>query len=136
MMLLMKVGIGVLTAGLGVAVAKTGGAAVVPTQQTPFPQQGVVSILSDANAFDIRSDGHLQRVRLANIAAPTPASPGLQAQCLGPEASAFLATVIPVGATLHLTYSQDRFGRALAQATTDDGRLVNAELARGGFVEV
>lgn len=135
-MLLVKVGFGLVAAGTGVAVAASGGTVAQQLQQAAPPQQAVVSILGDANSFDVRVDGPLTHVRLANTTAPSPAAPGQQGQCLGAEAAAFLASMMPVGTPLKLTYGTDRFGRNLAAATTPDGKLLNAELARGGFAEV
>jgi micrococcal nuclease len=135
-----KFGIGLVAiAGVGLAVVKVTGAdptAIALPQSTPPPAQGVVAALSDGETFDIRSNDQLTRIRLLSIDTPAPATPDRPAQCLGPEATAYLASVIPVGTTLQLTYDKDRFGRTVAMASTPDGRLVNAEVVRAGFAEV
>ncbi len=135
-----KVGIGLVAiAGIGLGVAKATGAtptAIAISQQQPLPAQGVVAALSDGETFDIRSNDQLTRIRLLNIDAPAPAATDRPAQCLGAEAQAFLASVIPVGTTLQLAYDKDRFGRTVASVSTPDGRLVNAEVVRAGFAEV
>jgi micrococcal nuclease len=135
MMLVLKIGMGLVTAGLGLAVAKSTGSAVAlaPERLLPLPEQAVISTLRDGSSFEIQANGHTTRIRLANIATPTGAGLGLAGQCLAPEAAAYLASAIPVGSTVNLEYTEDRYGRDLAAVTTQDGVLVNAELVRKGL---
>ncbi|WP_373696021.1 thermonuclease family protein [Actinomycetospora aurantiaca] len=56
-------------------------------------------------------------------------------ECLGPEASAHLASLLAPGDVVTLTYDEDRFdryGRVLAGVEKGDV-LVNAEMARQGL---
>ena len=76
---------------------------------------------------------------MLNIDTPETKDPDEAVQCLGPEASAFLASLIPVGTAVRLEYDEeriDRYGRTLAGALTADGALVNAEVARAGLAAV
>jgi micrococcal nuclease len=95
-----------------------------------------VATLVDGNTFDVRLNDQITRVRLGYIAAPAPGKPGHPSPCLAPEAAAQLATIIPVGTVLTLTYDQDQLGRTVAQAVTPGGRLVNAEIVRAGLATV
>lgn len=135
-MLIAKVGLGLVLAGSGIAaVVTSGGATALAPQQPSLPGQAVVSALGDAGSFEVTADGSVTRIRLTDIAVPAAPVAGQPGQCLGVEATAFLAGLAPVGTPLTLTYDVDRFGRQLAAATTPDGRLLNAELARAGFAE-
>lgn len=57
-------------------------------------------------------------------------------QCLGPEASEHLASLIPVGTAVTLEYDEKRtddYDRTLAGVFISDGTLINAEMARAGL---
>jgi micrococcal nuclease len=134
----LKIGIGlVAVAGIGIAVAKTTGttAAAIALPQPP-PEQAQVATLVDGDTFDVRFNDQITRVRLLNVDTPAPAGPDQPVQCLGAEATAQLAHIIPAGTALKLSYDKDRFGRTAAAATTSDGRLVNAEVVRTGLAQV
>lgn len=131
-----KVGIGVLAvAGVGVAVLSTTGTSAIALPQPP-PAQAQVAALVNGDTFDVRDNDQITRVRLGNVDTPAAAAPGQPATCLATEASAQLGSMIPAGTQLTLTYDKDRFGRTVAQATTSDGRLVNAEMVRSGLAQV
>lgn len=95
-----------------------------------------VSRVVDGDTIDVVAEGREQRVRLLNIDTPETVDPNRDVQCLGPEASAHLATLLPVGTAIELLTDDeqvDRGGRLLAGVRLDDGRLVNAEMARAGL---
>lgn len=130
-----KIGVG-LTAVVGVV------AAIMITRVnpaiglvTPLPAHAEVAAVVDADTVDVRSGNQVTRIRLGYIATPAPEGPGFPPACLQAEASAQLNSIIPAGTELTLTYDTDRYGRAVAQAVTSDGRLVNAELVRAGLAE-
>jgi endonuclease YncB( thermonuclease family) len=132
-----KIGIGVvIVAGAAVAFA-VATSHVSPTIGLPHPPaaHAEVAAVVDAETVDIRADNAVTRIRLGYIATPTPPAPGFPVACLQPQAEDQLRSIIPVGTQLSLTYSTDRFGRTIAEATTLDGRLVNAELVRAGVAE-
>jgi endonuclease YncB( thermonuclease family) len=98
--------------------------------------EAVVTKLIDGDTFDVSIDGRTERIRMLNIDTPETKDPDEVVQCLGPEASDFLATLIPVGTTVKLEYDEeqtDRYDRTLAGVLTTDGTLVNAEVARAGL---
>lgn len=89
-----------------------------------------VSSLSDGDSLFCREAG--ERVRLLLIDAPEMA----QAPW-GDSARAALARLLPEGRRVRLEYDIDRrddFGRLLAYLWLDDGRMVNEEMARAGYV--
>ena len=95
-----------------------------------------VSRVVDGDTVDVVVEGREQRVRLLNIDTPETVDPDKDVQCLGPEATAHLATLLPVGTAIELLTDDekvDRDGRLLAGVRLDDGRLVNAEMARAGL---
>lgn len=96
----------------------------------------VVTHIVDGDTFDATVDGRSTRIRLLNVDTPETKDPDADVQCLGPEAAARLGQLIPVGSTVRLSYDQERtdgYGRTLAGVHDDEGRLVNAELAREGL---
>jgi micrococcal nuclease len=130
-----KIGIGLLVVvGVGAVVAMSSKAPAVILAQ-PLPTQAEVAALVDGDTFDVRSNDQITRVRLGYVDTPGTPRPGEPAACLAREASARLASMVPAGTPLKLTYGQDRFGRTTAEAVTLDGRLVNAEVVRSGFAQ-
>jgi micrococcal nuclease len=75
-----------------------------------------------------------ERVRYIGIDAPESVTPGRPVECYGPASAAANRRLVG-GRTVSLSTDverRDRFGRVLAYVRVD-GRLVNAELVRGGF---
>lgn len=131
-----KVGIGLVAVG-GIAAAVMTTTRADPTIGFPHPPpaHAEVATVVDAETVDVKSADQITRIRLGNIATPEPIAPGLPVACLQPEAAAQLRSLIPAGTQLDLAYDTDRFGRTVAQATTSDGQMVNAELVRAGLAE-
>lgn len=121
-------GTAVLGLGVTVAVGVTANSAV---------DEEVVTVhrVVDGDTLDVLRDGETVRVRLLNVDTPETKHPGKAVECLGPEATAFLADRLPAGTEVELEYDQertDRYGRDLAGVFLDDS-LVNAEIARAGL---
>lgn len=75
-------------------------------------------------------------VRLLEIDTPETKQPGTSVQCYGPEASARLAVLAPVGTRVYVTADRqrtDRFGRDLLYLWDAQGRSINRSLVVGGF---
>ncbi len=75
-------------------------------------------------------------VRLLEIDTPETKQPGTSVQCYGPEASARLAVLAPVGSRVHVVADRertDRFGRDLLYLWDAQGRSINLSLVDGGF---
>lgn len=116
--------------------AISGGAVLALTAGAAAADEAVVSRIIDGDTVDVRLDGHIERIRLLNIDTPETKDPDEPVECLGPEASAHLAKLIPVGTTVTLEYDEeptDRYGRTLAAVFGADGTLVNAEMSRAGL---
>jgi micrococcal nuclease len=97
---------------------------------------GVVTRVVDGDTIDVDITGRTERIRLLNIDTPETVDPDEAVQCLGPEATAFLAARLPLGTTVRLEYDverTDRYGRTLAAVFAPDGGLVNADIARAGL---
>lgn len=95
----------------------------------------VVTHVVDGDTIRVDLDGEEVPVRLLNLDAPEKDGPYTEAECLGEEATAFLAELLPPGTEVRLEEDvepADRFGRRLAGVHLDDV-LVNAEVARAGL---
>ena len=131
--------IGKVVAGLALAVGGIGtSVAVLNTVGSPERDQGVVERVVDGDTVDVSVGGTITRIRLLNIDTPETVDPDQPVQCLGPEATEFLKSVLPAGTAVGLEYDEERidqYDRTLAGVFTADGKLVNAEIARQGLAE-
>lgn len=96
---------------------------------------GTVERVIDGDTLDVIRDGELTRIRLLNIDTPETVDASRPVECLGPEASAYLAGRLPQGTEITLKYDEeraDRYGRELAAVYLDD-ELINASIARQGL---
>ena len=125
----------VTLSGIGIALVRTTGTSVSVHTQPP-PSVVEVVALVDGDTFDVRVADVITRIRLAYVRTPPPPRPDHAPACLAADASARLASMIPAGTRLRLTYDQDRSGYPAAEALTTDGRLVNAEIVRAGYAHV
>ncbi|MCW0211826.1 MAG: thermonuclease family protein [Pseudonocardia sp.] len=82
----------------GAAVAVTTIASAEPTTTA------IVTHLVDGDTLDVTIGGHPERIRLLNVDTPETKDPDEDVQCLGPEASARLGELVPVGTTVTLEY--------------------------------
>lgn len=126
--------LGKMIVGVVAATSVVAGVGVVATVSAA--QGAVVTRIVDGDTFEASVDGRPVDVRLLNIDTPETKDPDADVECLGPEAAARLAALIPVGSTVELAYDEertDRWGRTLAGVYDAEDRLVNAELAREGL---
>jgi micrococcal nuclease len=76
-------------------------------------------------------------VRLLGVDTPETVHPERAVECYGPEASAYLAGLVPAGTAVRLVAGaepRDRYGRTLAWVhRAGDGLFVNAALVRDGY---
>ena len=92
---------------------------------------GTVVRVVDGDTLVAVIAGEETTVRLLNIDTPETKHPDLPVQCLGPEATEFLAERLPAGTEIELEYDEerlDRYDRTLA-GVYESGSLVNAEIA-------
>lgn len=103
----------------------------------------VVDRIIDGDTIDVLIDGRTERIRLTGINTPEIAHdafggrPAQIAECFGDEASAFTASLLPIGTPVHLerdVVSRDDYGRLLAYVyRAGDGIFVNYEIIRQGY---
>jgi micrococcal nuclease len=120
------------TAVLAVAVIAGGGVVHAVTDDTTT---ATVTKVVDGDTIDVRYDGEIHRVRLLNVNTPESVDPGKPVECMGPEASEYLAGRLPVGTVVRLERDQEKqddYGRELAAVFLDD-ELIDAEIARAGY---
>ncbi|WP_171058110.1 thermonuclease family protein [Modestobacter altitudinis] len=94
-----------------------------------------VTKVVDGDTIDVDYDGKTHRVRLLNVNAPESVDPNRSVECMGPEASEFLASQLPVGTDVRLEWDEekyDRYGRELAAVFLGE-KFIDAEIARAGF---
>lgn len=131
------VGVGAVALALGVLVVAGALTRGVSGDAGLPPDVGVVVAVVDGDTIDIRIAGRDERVRLIGIDTPETHVDEGPPECYGPEASAHLAGLLPIGSQVRLTrdvVGRDDYGRLLAYVhRRDDGRFVNAALAAGGF---
>lgn len=78
-------------------------------------------------------------VRLLEIDTPETKKPGTPVQCYGPQATARTKQLLPVASAAYVVRDmelRDQYGRYLLYVWNRSGRLVNEDLARGGYGRV
>ena len=100
-----------------------------------------VDYIVDGDTIDVIIDGTKERVRLTGIDTPEAArrDTGAPAECFADEATAYIQSLLPVGALVRLerdVVGRDDYGRLLAYIyRADDGIFVNYELIRQGYAQ-
>jgi micrococcal nuclease len=96
---------------------------------------GDTLVVSGPAGTVLPDDGE-HRVRLLLVDTPEVDGPNAEEECLGPEASAFTADLLPAGSELLLApdiEAVDQFDRLLAYAWTPDGVFVNEAVVANGL---
>ncbi len=102
--------------------------------------RGVVVGHVDGDTIDVSFDPssparRIERVRLIGIDTPELARPDRPEECFAAEASAALAGMAPIGATVRLerdVVPRDDYGRLLGYLYRPDGSMVNLILVEAG----
>ena len=124
-----------LVRGLAAVAVISVGAAALGAAIGDDDRQGTVVRVVDGDTLVAVIAGEETTVRLLNIDTPETKHPDLPVQCLGPEATEFLAERLPAGTEIELEYDEerlDRYDRTLA-GVYESGSLVNAEIAAEGL---
>lgn len=113
------------------------GVALVGCGGEPLPA-GVARVdkVVDGDTVEVTLSTGRERVRLLGIDTPETVHPTKPVECFGPEASARLKQLAPVGAELRIERDvelRDRYGRLLAYLWAPDGTFVNESLVADGF---
>ena len=111
------------------------------TLELPAGANGEVVGHVDGDTLDIAFavDGQrvVERVRLIGVDTPETKKPDTPIECFGPEASARLSALLPIGSYVDAvrdTEARDDYGRLLAYVhRASDGVLVNEVLVREGY---
>jgi micrococcal nuclease len=101
----------------------------------------VVEII-DGDTIDVAIGGRRERIRLIGIDTPETRKPDAPVECYGPEASAFTARLLPVGATVRVerdVVGRDDYGRLLGYVHRIDAdgteTFVNLEIVAEGYAQ-
>lgn len=104
--------------------------------QGPPTNEATVSRVIDGDTFVAMTSAGEKTIRLLNVDTPETKDPNAPVECLGPEATAALEQLLPVGSVVRLELDQepmDKYGRTLAGVFDASGTLINAEVARQGM---
>jgi endonuclease YncB( thermonuclease family) len=126
---------------LAVTVLTTVGTACADRAPTAAPGAATVTHVVDGDTIDVQIGGRDERVRLIGIDTPETKKPNTPVECYGPEATAFTASLLPVGTAVLIErdiVGRDDYGRLLGYVylTTDRGApttFVNVEIVRRGY---
>lgn len=126
----------VLVCGLGGAVGCAGG--------PPADARGIATVVEiiDGDTIDVAIGGRTERIRLIGIDTPETRRPDTPIECFGPEASAFTAALLPIGAVVRIerdVVGRDDYGRLLGYVHRIDAdgaeTFVNLEIVARGFAQ-
>lgn len=97
---------------------------------------GTVVRVIDGDTLVVSINNGDHTIRLLNVDTPETKDPDKPVECLGPQATDYLTSIIPPGTSIRLEFDKkrhDQYGRTLAGVFAPDGTLVNAEIAREGL---
>jgi micrococcal nuclease len=106
---------------------------------TTTPDRAIVVEVVDGDTVRLQLGDTREDVRLIGIDTPETKHPTKPVECFGPEASAFLTRLLPVGTALRVERDiegRDSYRRLLLYLflpTSDGERFVNLELVARGF---
>lgn len=110
-----------------------------PAPRPAAEPNATVEYIVDGDTIDVEIAGDVERVRLIGIDTPETKRPDSPIECWGPEASAFITELLPVGSEVLVerdTVGRDDYGRLLGYVyRSSDGMFVNVELVRRGFAQ-
>lgn len=130
--------VGLLLAVLAVLGASCDGASKSATQ--PERETGFVEKIVDGDTLWIRVGDVTEKTRLVLIDTPETVDPNRGVECFGPEATAAITRLLPVGTRVRIERAEDerdRYDRLLALVwRASDNLLINRELVDRGFARV
>ena len=130
-----------LAIGVGTAVLSACNAFDTAPTTTVSPgaveANATVEYVIDGDTIDAIIDGSEERIRLIGIDTPETKRPDTPIECFGPEASEFMAELLPVGTPIRIerdVVGRDDYGRLLGYVyRADDATFVNYEVVRRGY---
>lgn len=110
----------------------------------PAPREdgrATVTEVIDGDTIDVEIGGRTERVRLIGIDTPETKKPDSPVECYGPEASAFTASLLPIGTEVLIErdiVGRDDYGRLLGYVHLVDAdggatTFVNLEIVEQGY---
>jgi micrococcal nuclease len=129
---------------VAVWVCGLGGGAAGCSSGPPADARGhaTVTHVVDGDTIDVAIGGREERIRLIGIDTPETRKPDTPIECFGPEASAFTAALLPVGATVRIErdiVGRDDYGRLLGYVHRVDAdgaeTFVNLEIVALGYAQ-
>ena len=84
-----------------------------------------VSHIVDGDTIDVVIDGRTERIRLIGIDTPETKKPNSPVECFGPQASDFIATLLPLGATVRI--ERDIVANGFARPLTIEPNSIYAD---------
>jgi micrococcal nuclease len=97
---------------------------------------GTVVRIVDGDTLVVSINNGDHTIRLLNVDTPETKDPNQPVECLGTQATDYLASALPPGTAVRLEFDKERhdqYGRTLAGVFAPNGSLVNAEIAREGL---
>ena len=96
--------------------------------------------VTDGDTISVMVNGATEKVRLIGIDTPETKKPDTPVQCFGPEASAYTASLLPIGTEVRLerdVEARDKYGRLLAYVyVAADRTFVNLQIVRQGYARL
>lgn len=123
----------------GVLQTDTGTITNTVREKAATSQPGLYEVVrfSDGDTITVNMNGKKESVRMIGIDTPETHRPNSPVQCYGPAASAFTKNLIDTNKVRLESDSQntnrDRYDRLLRYVYLPDGRLVQAEIIKGGY---
>lgn len=102
----------------------------------PVVTNARVARVTDGDTIHVERNGHDETIRLIGIDTPETKKPNHPVECFGPEASARLTALLPVGTAVRLerdAEARDTYDRTLAYVYRDDGLFVNLAMVADGY---
>ena len=122
------------------ALSACGGESATPTAtKDAILDTALVVEVIDGDTVTLDVAGHTETVRLVGIDTPETVHPTKPVECFGPQASAFLARMLPPGTQVRIqrdAQARDSYGRLLLYLflpARDGDKFVNLELVARGF---
>ena len=111
----------------------------VVAPRTDLVANATVAYIVDGDTVDLVINGREERVRLIGIDTPETKKPDTPIECFGPEATAFMQQLLPVGTPVLIerdVVNRDDYGRLLGYVyRATDGIFVNYEMMRQGYAQ-
>lgn len=113
---------------------------LLPQQSEAASSVATVTRVYDGDTVEVSFGGRRESVRLIGIDTPEIAHPPNAAECYGPEASAYLHSLLPPGTEVIVTRDvepRDAYDRLLGYVTrSQDDLFINMALVQGGYAEL